>query len=181
MHYFEDEHARPRSGLDPEGIEFNFQAIAPAGFFVAVRVSFAFPAHVRNDLPVAWVNEYTREGLVLRDPTIKWIYANRGCARLSELDVGDPAGILARGAARGLRFGAAISYSAPTERSHLSYGQFYRSDCEFTDHELGILFARVRRLHRLAGPASAQISADLNRVAKPVVRASARVFPRLAG
>jgi hypothetical protein len=130
--------------------KFDFGAISPAGYHVAVGTSFTLPAERRTQMPLGWIEEYDRDGLVLCDPSVKWAFANRGRVRLGELCDGDKAGFLARAARFGLRFGAVVSHSEPDEAACISWGQFFRGDRDFTESEIGSLFSMVKRLHGLA-------------------------------
>jgi hypothetical protein len=163
-HFPTDTVARSVPNLRSVRNEFDFLTIAPAGYHVAVRMSFSHPLEARTELPTAWLTEYTNEGLVLRDPAMKWIYDNRGSVRVSEMGVEDPAGVIGKAAKHGLRFGAVISYSDPVEKTFVSCGQFYRADREYTNLELGHLLSRVKRLHRLTGPAPSRPSPDFRRM-----------------
>jgi LuxR family transcriptional regulator, quorum-sensing system regulator SdiA len=59
--------------------------IAPAGYYVALRVGFSFPEEELNLLPDNWVEYYTTHGLVVHDPAMKWVYGNTGARRFSDL------------------------------------------------------------------------------------------------
>ena len=64
-----------------------FRPLAPAGYYVAIRVGFAFPTFEHNQLPPDWVREYTISGMIVHDPVISWAYKHTGSARWSELGV----------------------------------------------------------------------------------------------
>ena len=49
-----------------------FGKLAPAGFYVAIRVGFAFPMVEHNRLPESWVREYGASGFVVHDPAMAW-------------------------------------------------------------------------------------------------------------
>ena len=69
-----------------------FGRLAPAGFYVAIRVGFAFPMVEHNRLPDGWVREYSASGLIVHDPAMAWAYKNCGVARWSALGRGGRAG-----------------------------------------------------------------------------------------
>jgi LuxR family transcriptional regulator len=119
-----------------------FQIIAPAGFYLALRVGFAFPLVEHNQLPAAWVREYTAGGFIVHDPVIAWVYRNDGATRWSELGIEDPAGVLTLARQYGLNFGAAIGCRDAGGAGQRSFGLFCRADREFTPDEL----ARLRGL-----------------------------------
>ena len=94
------------SGLiDPN----EFEPLAPAGFYIAIRVGFAFPMVEHNHLPAGWVREYTVSGLIVHDPAMAWAYKNCGVARWSELGEDDTQGVLELAKNHGLNFGAVAS------------------------------------------------------------------------
>src|SRR5262245_36670247 len=105
--------------------------IAPAGFYVALRVGFSFPEEELNELPENWVEFYTTHGLVVHDPAMKWVYGNTGTVKFSDLQMPDTQQVRARAAVFGLSHGAAISVMTPQDRGRRSYGLFFRGDREF--------------------------------------------------
>ncbi len=121
--------------------------IAPAGFYVALRVGFSFPDEELNQLPPNWVEFYTTHGLVVHDPVMKWVYGNTGVLRMAEIGLPDPHQVRARATAFGLTHGAAISVMQLSDRGRRSYGLFFRNDRDFADHDLTVLHGLVRQLH----------------------------------
>ena len=121
--------------------------IALAGYYVALRVGFSFPEEEVNRLPDGWVEHYTTHGLVVHDPAMKWVYANSGGARFSELDFPDPYKVMPRAANYGLDFGAVVSVNRSGDHGKRSYGLFFRGDREFETDEIGTLERIIRQLH----------------------------------
>lgn len=121
--------------------------ISPAGFYVAIRVGFSFPEEELNELPENWVEFYTTHGLVVHDPAMKWVYANTGATRMSEIGLPDPQQVRERAAVYGLSHGAVISVMAPEDRGRRSYGLFFREDRAFGDSDLQKLQGILTRLH----------------------------------
>lgn len=121
--------------------------IAPAGFYVALRVGFSFPEEELNALPSNWVEFYTTNGLVVHDPAMKWVYGNVGVARMAEIPLPDPHQVRARAAVFGLAHGAAISVMQAADRGRRSYGLFFRDDRDFADKDLTALHGILRQLH----------------------------------
>lgn len=122
--------------------------LAPAGFYVAIRVGFAFPMVEHNRLPAAWVREYTASGLIVHDPAMAWVYKNCGAARWSELGEEDTQGVFEIAKAHGLNFGAAASCIDEGNASQRSFGIFCRSDREFSTAELDLLSASLVAVHQ---------------------------------
>jgi LuxR family transcriptional regulator, quorum-sensing system regulator SdiA len=121
--------------------------LAPAGFYVALRVGFSFPSEELNQLPEPWVEHYTKHGLVVYDPLMKWVYATTGVARVSELQAPDPMGIVATAALFGLTHGAVASAHLSTDHGRRSFGFFFRSDREYQTSELDLLVSLLSLLH----------------------------------
>ena len=121
--------------------------IAPAGFYVALRVGFSFPEEELNCLPENWVEFYTTHGLVVHDPAMRWVYGNTGVARLSDIADPDPHRIRAHAAIFGLSHGAVVSIMTGADRGRRSYGLFYRDDRNFDAGDLSALQRIMQGLH----------------------------------
>ena len=126
--------------------------IAPAGHYLAVRVGFAFPMFEQNELPQEWVKTYTKQGLMLHDPVMKWVYSNAGSRRWSALEIDDPRNVLRQASEFSLNFGVAVSYLDEEKAGLRSFGSFARSDREFTDSEINDLSAQIQSLHNAKEP-----------------------------
>lgn len=124
-----------------------FQEISQAGFYVAIRIGFAFPMVERNNLPADWVQEYTVSGLIVHDPAVAWAYSNCGVARWSDLRESDTQGVLELAKNHRLNFGAVASCIDEGSASQRSFGLFCRSDREFLPAELNRLYASLVRSH----------------------------------
>ena len=125
-----------------------FRPLAPAGFYIAIRVGFAFPTVEHNQLPPDWVREYTVSGLIVHDPAMSWAYKNSGAARWSELGEEDSQGVLALAGNHGLNYGAVASCIDAGERGQRSFGFFCRSDREYADRELAKLYEGLIEAHQ---------------------------------
>jgi LuxR family transcriptional regulator, quorum-sensing system regulator SdiA len=125
-----------------------FESLAPAGFYIAIRVGFAFPMVEHNHLPVSWVREYTVSGLIVHDPAIAWAYKNSGVARWSELSENDSQGVLELAKNHGLNFGAVVSCTDDVSAGQRSFGFFCRCDREFRPVELQCLNESLIASHR---------------------------------
>jgi len=123
-------------------------ALAPAGYYIAIRVGFAFPMVEHNRLPAGWIREYGTSGLIVHDPAMSWAYKNCGVARWSELSDQDNQGVLELARAYELNYGAVSSCVDNGDASQRSFGFFCRSDREFDDVELAALHNSVLDAHR---------------------------------
>lgn len=136
-----------------------FARLAPNGFYVALRVRFAFPATELNALPREWVDLYSRRRFLFDDPALRWSCDHVGAVRWSALTDTDPLEIVRQSRAFGLRYGAVVAFS---ESDGLrSYGLFYRPDREYGDAELADLAERVAALHVGPGRAGTLTRAEL--------------------
>lgn len=146
--------------MDGVNNPLDFSPLAPSGYYVALRIGFAFPMVEHNALPPEWVSKYTTEGLMLFDPVIRWLYANSGSCRWSDIDMPDPRGVLKSAHEHGLCYGIAISCLDKDERTR-SFGSFARDDREFEDDEVKELEARLRQLHNDHTPPKTLTNAEL--------------------
>jgi DNA-binding CsgD family transcriptional regulator len=122
--------------------------IAPAGFYVALRVGFSFPEEEVNLLPNIWVEFYTTHGLVVQDPAMRWVYGNTGAIRFSEMTLPDPHQVRAHAAVFGMGHGAVVSVMQPQDRGRRSYGIFFRDDRDFEEAEMQGLQRIMEKLHQ---------------------------------
>ncbi len=131
--------------LEPVREQINL--IAPAGYYVALRVGFSFPEVEENHLPDAWIDLYTTSGFVVDDPSLRWVYRNTGVVRAMAIDLPDPRQVRAKSHDFGLNFGAVVSVLTPEDAGRRSYGLFFRTDRDFAEAELEALLRIVSRLH----------------------------------
>ncbi len=126
--------------------------MAPAGYYVALRIGFAFPMAEINALPSGWIDHYTRHRLMLFDPVVRWSYANTGSRAWADLRDLDTHGVLSMAATFGLRYGVAVSVFDDNSDGQRTYGSFARSDRPFDDMEVRLLLAYLTRRHAEMAP-----------------------------
>ncbi len=124
-----------------------FNSLAPAGFYIAIRVGFAFPMVEHNHLPESWVREYTVSGLIVHDPAMTWAYRNCGVARWAELGDQDSQGVLQIARNHGLNFGAVASCVDTGDAGQRSFGFFCRSDRDYLANELQLIHESLIQAH----------------------------------
>lgn len=139
------EGAMPSQEKISELIE-KLHAAWPAGFAVGLHVTFTAPRYMFQSYEKSWLDTYTRLGLVLLDPVVRWGFSNTGTIRWSDLADQDDAGVLKRAAEHGLNYGAVTAIARNGTRS---MGGFARSDREPTDAELATLSEDLTSLHDL--------------------------------
>jgi LuxR family transcriptional regulator len=125
-----------------------FGSLAPAGFYIAIRVGFAFPMIEHNHLPASWIREYGTSGLIVYDPAMAWAYKHCGVARCSALGEEDTQGVLELAKNHGLNFGAVASCVDDEDAAQRSFGFFFRSDREYESAELELLSASLVGIHQ---------------------------------
>jgi len=137
------------------------QSLARNGYYIALRVGFAFPLEEVNELPSAWVDHYTTHRFMLHDPVIRWIYANTGAIAWSAIDLPDPMRVLDQAQTFGLRYGVAVACFDGNREGQRSFGTFARSDREFERAEIDALHAYVVKLHHAKAPPTNLTKAEL--------------------
>jgi LuxR family transcriptional regulator len=137
------------------------QSLAPAGHYIALRIGFAFPVEEINALPPEWVDHYTKNRFMLFDPIIRWAYSSVGALRWSEIPIDDPRKIISQAQTFGLRYGAAVSIFDGNEEGQRSFGSFVRGDREYSDLEINLLHAYVKRRHTEMAPPTNLTMAEL--------------------
>jgi LuxR family transcriptional regulator len=120
--------------------------LAPAGYFLALRVRGSSPLLSFRTYPPAWTEHYMANGYLLRDPVTTWALTVGGTIRWSSPFLPDPFGVFRQAAAHGLRFGASVAHG-PVRA--LSIGSFARGDREMTDAEIAEARRIVTALHDL--------------------------------
>ncbi len=106
-----------------------------------------------------WLDTYSSEGLVLRDPVARWGLQNIGRVRWSELEAIDSGGVMERAKDFGLMNGVAIAMVISGSRS---IAGFSRADREYDDAEIAEMEERVAELHRLTGGPGGLSESDQN-------------------
>ena len=91
--------------------------IAPAGYFVGLHIRFTSPLMTFQTYDQAWMDHYTDNGYVLRDPMTAWGFSKTGWIRWSDPALIDPFGVFAEAATFGLRHGATVSYGPISSRT----------------------------------------------------------------
>lgn len=130
--------------LDIPGLLSALMERAPAGFAIGLHIGYQGPTYLFQTYPVEWLEEYSRDGLVMKDPTVLWGMANRGLVPWDALREQDPAGIFDRARAHGLVHGFVISLE---RGGSLSVGSLARKDRPFAPEEMEEIRETVTQLH----------------------------------
>lgn len=135
--------------------------LAPSGYYVALRVGFAFPMEEENALPSEWIAHYTKQRYMLFDPVVRWAYANTGAVRWSALADDDPKRIIVQAQTFGMRYGVTVSVFDAKADAQRSFASFTRPEREYTDLELKLLLAYLTRRHNETAPPTNLTKAEL--------------------
>ncbi|WP_226779704.1 autoinducer binding domain-containing protein [Oceaniglobus trochenteri] len=122
---------------------------AEAGYFLALHIRFTSPVMMFQTYDRAWIDYYTENGFVLRDPMTAWSFSTSGSTRWSNRRIPDPFGIFKKARDFGLRYGATFSHGPIKSRTVCSMA---RGDREFTDAEIARVAALVASLHDMSDP-----------------------------
>lgn len=136
-----------RLGMDLE--LHQLALLAPAGYFLGLHIRFTAPLMTFQTYDQAWLDHYTENGYVLRDPMTAWGFSQIGSIRWSDPSLPDPFGLFKEAAKFGLLFGFTIACGPIKSRT---IGSFARPDREFTDNEIALAKTIVLRLHDVTEP-----------------------------
>ncbi|WP_089258812.1 helix-turn-helix transcriptional regulator [Cereibacter sphaeroides] len=122
--------------------------LAPAGFYIGLRVRFVAPETEVNHLPVPLMSRYVARGMALKDPLLQWAFMNCGKSRWSALPAEDPAGVMVEYGQHGLAYGCVISILSLSDGYVRTVGIFGRADREHTDQEMLGIEKLLLGMHR---------------------------------
>lgn len=127
----------------------NLAPYAPKGYFIGLHIRFTSPLMTFQTYDQAWLDHYTEQGYVLRDPMTAWGFSTTGWIRWSDPALLDPFGLFKECAEYGLRYGVTFACGPIKSRTIAS---FARDDREFEDHEIEAIMKVVQRLHVMTEP-----------------------------
>ena len=141
----------------------------PTGFAIALHIRFTSPRFLLQTYDQRWIETYSRDGIVMHDPTVRWGLRQTGTIRWEDLPDTDEAGQSVLNAARdhGLSFGFTVAWCDHDSRSVAS---FVRPDRPATDAEMRLASDQVMRLHALTIDSQALGPADRAAVERLSIR-----------
>lgn len=145
------------SGIDFE--LYQLSLIAPLGYFVGLHIRFVAPLMTFQTYDQAWIDHYTENGFVLRDPMTVWGFGNTGAIRWSDRELSNLCKHFDEAAKFGLCYGLVISHAPVKSRTIAS---FAREDREFRDDEIAKISSVVQRLHDMTEPPEDLTEAQLD-------------------
>lgn len=119
-----------------------------AGYAIGLHLEFTTSRYILQTYSKDWMAEYSRRGLLLVDPTVRWGVENLGWIRWTDLAPLDEGGVLEAAAGYGLKYGVSIAVEGGGTRS---LGSFASSDAEFTEAQIATLSSDLEKLHALTG------------------------------
>ncbi len=134
-------------GLDVELHQLSL--MAPAGYSIGLHIRFTAPLFMFQSYDQSWLDHYTENGYVLRDPMVAWGFSTTGTIRWSDRSLPDPFGLFKEAAHFGLHYGATVACGPIKSRTIAS---FARQDREFTDQEIAAVAHIVERMHDMTEP-----------------------------
>jgi LuxR family transcriptional regulator len=127
----------------------NLAPYAPRGYFIGLHIRFTSPLMTFQTYDQAWLDHYTENGYVLRDPMTAWAFSTTGWIRWSDPALMDPFGLFKEAADYGLNYGVTVAYGPIKSRTIAS---FARADRDFLDAEVEAIEVVVHRLHAMTEP-----------------------------
>jgi LuxR family transcriptional regulator len=143
------------------GIDIELQSVArlaTAGYFIGLHIRFTSPLLTFQTYDQRWIDHYTENGYVLRDPMTAWGFSRTGWIRWSDPALLDPFGLFNEAAQYGLNHGVTVAWGPIKSRTIAS---FAREDREFRDDEIDRIERSVKRLHDLSEPPEALTEAQI--------------------
>ena len=128
--------------------------LAPTGYALGIHIEYTKPKFMFQTYPKAWLDYYSRNGLIMSDPMVAWAFQELGSMRWSQLD--DPNGVFAKAAEYGMTFGVVISAESDDSRTICGFANAGR---DFTDEEIAQIEALVLSIHQNTSD-TAQLDAD---------------------
>lgn len=136
-----------KTGIDLELHQLSL--MAQAGYYVGLHIRFTSPLMTFQTYDQVWIDHYTENGYVLRDPMTAWGFSKTGKIRWSDEQLLDPFGLFKEAATFNLHFGMTVACGPIKSRTIAS---FARSDREFRDDEMQRISDIVHRLHDKTEP-----------------------------
>lgn len=136
----------------------NLAQIANAGYFIGLHIRFTSPLFTFQTYDQRWIDHYTENGYVLRDPMTAWGFSRTGWIRWSDPALLDPFGLFREAAQHGLNYGVTVACGPIKSRTIAS---FARRDREFREEEILKIERSVLRLHDLSEPPDALTEAQI--------------------
>lgn len=120
--------------------------MAGGGFAMALHIEFTTPSYLFQTYPKAWIDYYSQNGLVMRDPTVMWGFDNLGVIGWEELSDSDPDRIMDQAREHGIDNGFTYALETENQRSICS---FAKGALPFSQDEKAMITSEVDRMCEL--------------------------------
>lgn len=135
-------------------------AISDWKFALGLHVRFANPTLLYQTYPQEWIDFYTANGLVFRDPTVRWAMTHTGICDWSELAEQDESNVFGQAAEFGLRYGKAVAVGDETR----SAGFFAHPSRRIEQAEVEEAHALLKELHDMTKGVELMPAEELKRL-----------------
>lgn len=125
--------------------------IASGSYWAALHFRFAAPFLTFHTFPGDWVEYYSTNNLLFRDPCVAWALSHTGYITWADLTEHDHGGFFGEAAQFGQLYGAVVSIGPAASRSFVTLG---RADRDYTDEELSDAGETLLALHNITKPPS---------------------------
>ncbi|WP_182911510.1 autoinducer binding domain-containing protein [Paracoccus sp. JM45] len=135
-------------------IETALDRLSPRGYMVGYHVRFSRPVRRICTYPGDWLAAYTRQNMIVADPSVVWAVLQEGTIRWDDLaeQIGDPINVIPTAAEYGLHFGVTLSCGPASSRSMMGAA---RSDRNFTDAEITKMYDLLVQGHDILARSTA--------------------------
>lgn len=119
-------------------------ALAPAGFAIGLHVRYSTPTFMFQSYPQPWVDTYSREGLMMVDPTVAWGMRQSGSVSWRDLEASDGHGVFDRAREFGIIHGRTWAIHSGDA---VTIGSLAKSVRDFTAAEVATATHEIEALH----------------------------------
>ena len=134
------------------------KARSPAGFAIGLHLDYTTSKYIFQAYSREWMEEYSRRGFLLSDPTVRWGLENTGSISWSDLQATDPVGVITAAKSFGLDYGVSVSIGDAGSRS---LGSFASPEGEFSESAVAYLTERLMKMHELSADIEQDSSDDM--------------------
>lgn len=117
--------------------------MCPLGFAIALHIKYNAPTFLFQTFPESWMQAYSRNGFVIKDPAVHWAFENTGFVRWRDLRDTDRSGVMEQARVYGLTYGFTASIHNDSSRT---LAGFARGDRDYLDVEIDEIIKKLQEL-----------------------------------
>ena len=144
---------------------------SPLGFAIALHIKYNAPTLLFQTFPEPWMEAYSRNGFVIRDPAVRWAFENTGFIRWRDLARDDPSGVMEQARLFGLTYGFTASIHNDSSRT---LAGFARADRDYLDVEIYEIIEKLEDLDILSAGIQVLSRADTDALQEMSIRMTHR-------